>query len=189
MHHIPCLYNVLCVELVLQVVKNSFWLLSYLKISLVMGTYFSKSMRKRLGVFVCSFSIPLNSFSSFFKKFWWSAAALSSFTLAKIYMDCAVPLLVFSLLESVTIWRIIFIVLSWETIEHKIFWNLGNKILPTATLEIEVTFRNKNGVGNFILYAYRYISACMYICVYTSTQLFKSYRHEHHTCRHRAANL
>lgn len=60
----------LYVGLVLQVGKrHSLWLLSYLNISLAMGTYFSKSMRKQLGIFVCSFSIPLNSlFFLFFLK-------------------------------------------------------------------------------------------------------------------------
>lgn len=61
--------------------------------------------------------------------------------------------------------------------------------MATETLEIEAKFRNKNRVGNFILYAYTYISMCMYMCVYMYTQIFKSYRHEHHTCRHRTANL
>lgn len=80
--HVLCLYNTLCVEFVLQVRKrHSFWLLSYLNFSLAMGTYFSKTMRKQLGVFVCLFSIPLNSlFFLFFKKILWLSTALSSFT-------------------------------------------------------------------------------------------------------------
>lgn len=172
MPHMPCLHNALCVELVLQVVKrHSFWLLSYLNIPLAMGTCFNVSMRKQLGVFVCPFSIPLNSL--FFKNVLMIIYYFKLIHGAKIYMDCAVPLLVFFLLESVTIWWIISIVLSWETMEHKTFWNLGNAILPTENLEMEVTFRNKIRVGNFILYAYTYILVCMYMCVYTSTQLFK----------------
>lgn len=71
MPHMPCLYNALCAELVLQIVKrHSFWLLSYLNIPLAMGTFFSKSMSKQLAAFACSFSIPLNSlFFLFLKKF------------------------------------------------------------------------------------------------------------------------
>lgn len=103
MPHMPCLYNALCVELALQVVKrHSFWLLSYLNIPLAMGAYFNVSMRKQLGVFVCPFSIPLNSL--FFKKVLMIIYYFKLIHGAKIYMDCAVPLLVFFLLESVTIW-------------------------------------------------------------------------------------
>lgn len=71
MPHMPyMLYNALCVELVLQVVKrHSLWLLYFLNILLAMETNFSKSLRKQLGVFVISFPLPLNSlFFLFLKK-------------------------------------------------------------------------------------------------------------------------
>lgn len=150
MPQLPDLYIAICVDLVLQAVKNhSLSLLSSLSIAVATRTYFGESVRKELGVFVCSFSNPLMIINCF------------RLTHAAMFcMGCAI------LLFRVFFY---FVFLAWKIDHSSELWQLFHvgRQCSTSSCEIwELKYRQQRLLKLRLCSETKMEFAILFMCVY-----------------------